>query len=150
MLVAILVLIIGSTIFFFISPLLTKPREKFLELFKKKSRKQSQTQKDLKTLETIEQPLLAINQLPSFPDETTTEKLKKALEEIRSSSLLLRSARFERIKQALLVYSDKANQLHSNMGLKEKLNLLVNNNQAFGLVDEIRTIIRESLNKNKA
>ena len=98
---------------------------------------------------TIEQPLLVINQLPSFPDETTTEKLKNTLEEIRSKSSLITSVRFEGIKRTLLTYSDKANQLHSNMGLKEKLNLLVNNNQAFGLVEEIRAIIQENLNKKK-
>jgi hypothetical protein len=150
MLIAILVSIVASVILFFLLPFLAKPRDKFLEWAFKKRKIRTRIEKDLKILETIEQPLLFINQLPHFPDEAKTEKLLIALEEIRSKALLIKSAHFEGIKRTLLSYSDKANQLHSNMSLKEKLNLLVNNNQAFGLVEEIRTIIREGLNKNKA
>jgi len=144
--------IIVAVLLLFIIPPLKTFRKKLLYWIKqiflrnKNPEIDPQRYEDLKLLEEIENPLLFINQLPSFPD-TKKEDIRDRLNEIQMKARKIRTPDFNDIKTKLIQYGERVDQVHINIGLKDLLKLLVRENGAFTLVEEIREIVSDEIKK---
>jgi len=132
-----IITIVGGILLSFFVPALAGPRDKFLSWILRKHRKGNLKNKDKTLLEELKTFLTLIRSLPSFPDRITTDILLQALHGIEIKASAIKSKDLRELRARLLTYSSKAAQLNSNSSLKEKLDLLVNNNQADDLLQAI-------------
>jgi hypothetical protein len=107
-----------------------------------------QLAEDLRTLESIEKPLLLINQIPRFPD--SYKDTAKWLLEIDTSARKLRKKDFQDIKQRLIDYAAPMNQVGVNTSLNKVMELFIKDEKAFKLVEEIRAMVSKAVKEKKA
>ena len=145
--------LIATIIWFFVGPILEGPRNKFLALIRKKPEKKTRDeirkQKDLKLLEETKSPLRFINQLPQYPSNTFREDVRAKLNEIREIADQVKYKEFQEIKQKLIDYSDKVNQLNQNILLNKTIKLLVKDESGNHLAMELIKEIDENISQNK-
>ena len=102
-----------------------------------------QLAEDLRVLESIQAPLLSINQIPQFPD--SYNKTSEWLREIDTQARKVRTKKFQDIKDKLLAFTLPMNQVDCNTLLHTVLKLFVKDGKAFKLVEEIREIISKTI-----
>lgn len=106
-----------------------------------------QLEEDLSILESIQIPLLSINQIPRFPD--SYKKTSEWLLDIDTKARKLQTMAFQDIKGKLLAFTFSMNQVSVNTRLDTVLKLFVKDEKAFKLVEEIRRIISKTLKEKK-
>lgn len=102
---------------------------------------------DLRILESIQSPLLAINQIPRFPD--SYKKTTEWLREIDINARSVRTKEFQDIKDKLIAFAMPMNRIGVTTSLNEILNLFVKDEKAFKLVEEIRKILSKTVKEKK-
>lgn len=102
----------------------------------------------MRLLEEIKSPLRFINQLPRYPSNTFREDIRAKLNKIRENVDKIKTKEFQDIKQKVIDYSDKVNQINTNIQLNETIKLLVKDENgvylAQSLIDEIDEIIEQN------
>lgn len=104
--------------------------------FGMKFRRKTKRDKDRKLLDGMDQPLRFINQYRSFPD-TPVEKIRDTLYEVMEKAKQIKSKDYQKLKEDILTYCEKADELHVNMHAKEIIDLLLKNG-AYELLQKIR------------
>jgi hypothetical protein len=102
-----------------------------------------QLAEDLKILDSITEPLLAINQIPGFP--STYKSAWPWLLEIDRKARKIRSEKFKDIVDKLIDFVGPMHNLNTNTPLHTILETWVKDDKAFKLVEEIRGIISEEI-----
>jgi len=100
---------------------------------------------EIKIMESIINPLLRINQIPSFSD--THVNAPKWLLEIDEKANQIHSKDLIDIKTKLISFADKTKEFSATTRLDQTLNILGRDN-AIKLVTEIRAIVSDKMSKN--
>jgi hypothetical protein len=106
-----------------------------------------QIAEDLRVLESIQSPLLYINQIPRFPD--SYKKTAEWLLEIDTNARKIRTKAFQDIKGKLIDFTSPMNQVGVGTSLTKVMDLFVKDEKAFKLVEEIREIISKTIKEKK-
>jgi hypothetical protein len=122
-----------------LSPTLAELGVKLHAKVQRKPYIRGQLAEELRTLESIIQPLLYINQIPRFPD--SYKETAEWLMDIDTSARKLRMKAFQGIKDKLIEFASPMDQIGTNTSFQYVLTLFVKDDKSIKLVQEIRELI---------